>query len=202
MRRVKRQVRRGRVNKSRPRLASHGSCPALDASSPPSPPDFIFLPNAHDQFAIAKLRSASIGELAVDRLVRNDPKLMRQLREALVQVYFNAAHIREFRKATKPQFDHARSAAGHLADAMKHLETAAGDGKDVLSQLLLGPPLDDAKSDRETNWFGARCLEIRLSIAPSWQALQFAIDAETEKFGKGGERAKRLRTLVDALAAW
>jgi hypothetical protein len=41
-----------------------------------------------------------------------------------------------------------------------------------------------------------------LNIAPIRQALQFAIDAETEKFGKGGERAERLRTLVEALASW
>jgi hypothetical protein len=39
-------------------------------------------------------------------------------------------------------------------------------------------------------------------MVPIRQALQFGIDAETEKFGKGGERAKRLRTLVDALASW
>jgi hypothetical protein len=39
-------------------------------------------------------------------------------------------------------------------------------------------------------------------MVPTRQALQFAIDAETEKFGKGGERAKRLRTLVEALASW
>jgi hypothetical protein len=62
--------------------------------------------------------------------------------------------------------------------------------------------LDDAKGERETNRFGATCETIRLNIVRSRQALQFAIDAETDKFGKSGERAKRLRTLVDALAAW
>jgi hypothetical protein len=38
------------------------------------------LPNLHDQFAIDKLRSAPVGKLAVDRLVRNDPELVRSCR--------------------------------------------------------------------------------------------------------------------------
>jgi hypothetical protein len=102
------------------------------------PPDFVFVPNAHDQFAIAKLRSTPVGELAVDLLVRNDPQLVRQLREALVQVYFKAAQGRELRKATKPQFDHAKSAERHLTKAIKHLEAAGTNGRDGLSRLLAG----------------------------------------------------------------
>jgi hypothetical protein len=139
---------------------------ASDAVSPPLPPDFVFLANAHDQFAIDKLRSAPVGELAVDRLIGNDPQLIRQLREALAQVYSQAAQLRELRKASKPQFDRARSAERHLAEAMKDLEAACSDGRDGLSRLVVGPPLDDAKGERETNRFGARCSEIRLNIAP------------------------------------
>jgi hypothetical protein len=202
MRRRKRQGRRSQTHKSRPRPTLRRSREASDGTSPPLPPDFVFLANAQDQFAIDKLRSAPVGKLAVDLLVRNDPQLIGQLREALTQVYFKAAQLRELRKATKRQFDHAKSAERLLTEAMKAIEVACFDGRDGLTRLLAGPPLDDAKGERETNRFGVTCDAIRLNIAPIRQALQFAIDAETEKFGKGGERAKRLRTLVEALASW
>lgn len=202
MRRSKPQVRRGQKHKSPPALVLSRSREASKANSPPLPPDFVFLANAHDQFAVVKLRSVPVGELAVDLLVRNDAQLMPKLREALVQVYFRTAQTRELRKATKRQIDHARSAERHLSQAMKHLEAAGTDGRDGLSRLLEGPPLDDARGERERNRFGAAGDAIRLNIARSRQALQFAIDAETYKSGKSGERSKRLRTLVEALASW
>src|SRR5262249_35383114 len=69
-------------------------------------------------------------------------------------------------------------------------------------RLLAGPRLDDAKGELESNRFGAIIEGIRLKIVGSRQALQFTIDAEEKKSGKGGERSKRLRTLVEALATW
>lgn len=115
MRRSKPQVRRGQKHKSPPALVLSRSREASKANSPPLPPDFVFLANAHDQFAVVKLRSVPVGELAVDLLVRNDAQLMPKLREALVQVYFRTAQTRELRKATKRQIDHARSAERHLS---------------------------------------------------------------------------------------
>jgi hypothetical protein len=202
MRHLKRQVRRAQKNRSRPRLALRRSREASDATSPPLPPDFIFLLNAHDQLAINKLRLAPIGELAVDLLVRNDPQLIRRFREALIEVYFKAAQYRELRKATKTQIEHVRSADKRLTQAWKHLEAACTDGRDGLTRLLAGPRLDDAKGEKESNRFGATIGAIRLDIARSRQALRFAIDAETKKFRKSGERSKRLRTLVEAFASW
>jgi hypothetical protein len=166
------------------------------------PPDFVFLPNAHDQFAVVKLRSAPIGELAIDRLIQDDPQLTPKLREALIQVYFNAAQTRELRKATKRQIDHARSADKHLTQAMKHLEATRTEGRDGLSLLLAGPPLDDEKGERERNQFGATTQAMRLEIGGIRQALESAINAEVKKPTKSGERSKRLRTLVEALASW
>jgi hypothetical protein len=202
MRRLKRQVQRAQNNKARPRLALHRSREASDATSPPLPPDFIFLPNAHDQLAIAKLRSAPIGELIVDLLLANNRQLIPKFREALVQVYFRAAQTRELRKATKRQIDHARSADKHLTNAVQHLEAAVPDGRDGLTRLLVGPPLDDAKGEIESNRFSATIEGIRLDLARSRYALQSAIDAEVKKPGKRGERSKRLRTLIEALASW
>jgi hypothetical protein len=78
MRRSKPQVRRGQKHKSPPALVLSRSREASKANSPPLPPDFVFLANAHDQFAVTKLRSA-VGELAVDVLIRNHRQLIRQL---------------------------------------------------------------------------------------------------------------------------
>jgi hypothetical protein len=166
------------------------------------PPDFVFLPNAHDQFTVAKLRSAPIGELAINRLIQDDPQLTPKLREALIQVYFSAAQTRELRKATKRQINHGRSADKHLTQAMKHLEATRTEGRDGLSFLLEGPPLDDEKGERERNQFGASTQMMRVEIATIRQALESAINAEVKKSTKSGERPKRLRTLVEALASW
>jgi hypothetical protein len=109
-----------------------------NAVSPPLPPDFVFLPNAHDQFAVAKLRSAPIGKLAIDRLIQDDPQLAAKLREALIQVYLNAAQTRELHKATKRQIGHARSAHKHLTHVLTHLEAVSTDGRDVVLDQDIG----------------------------------------------------------------
>jgi hypothetical protein len=165
-------------------------------------PDYVGLPNVHDQWAIAKLRADPIGDLAADRLLTRNRGLIPEFREALVQVYLRAAQTREMRKATKRQIAHAKSAARHATKAIKHLEAVSTDGRNGLSRLLEGPPLDDAKGERERNSFGSTSDGIRLKVAQAALELQFAIDDETKKLGKGGERSKRLRTLVESLANW
>ena len=202
MRHSKPQGRRCQKHKSPPALALGPLREASDATSLPLPPDFVFLPNAHDQLAVAKLRSAPIGEFAIDRLIQDDPQLMPKLREALIQVYFNAGQTRELRKATKRQIDHARSADKHLTQVMKHLEATRTEGRDGLSLLLAGPLLDDEKGERERNQFGATTQAIRFEIGKIRQALESAINAEVKKSTQSGERSKRLRTLVEALASW
>jgi hypothetical protein len=202
MRRCKLHVPRGRKHQSRSARALGWSRKASHVASPLMPPDYIFLPNAHDQFAVAKLRSAPIGELTIDRLIQDDPQLTPKLREALIQVYFNAAQTRELRKATKHQIDHAKSADKHLMQAMKHLEATRTDGRDGLSLLLAGPPLDDEKGETERNRFGTTTQSIRLEIGGIRQALESAINGEVKKSTRRGERSKRLRTLVEALASW
>jgi hypothetical protein len=202
MRRLRRQVRRDQKRKLQPRPALGRSHEALDSTSPPMPPDFAFLPNAHDQLAIDKLRSAPFGQLAIDRLVGNDLQMVSQLREAMVEVYRNAAQVRQMRKATKDQIKKARSALSSLTSAIKHLERVSTDGRDGLRMLLEGSPLDDERGEREINGFAARCWKIRLDVAPSALELQSVIEAESEKSSATGERRKRLRTLIDSLATW
>jgi len=68
--------------------------------------------------------------------------------------------------------------------------------------LLEGPPLDDKKGEREQNELASACWKIRMDVAKAGLALQSAIKTEEKKNPKAGERRKRLRTLVDALADW
>jgi hypothetical protein len=75
---------------------------------------------------------------------------------------------------------------------MKHLEATRTEGRDGLSLLLEGPPLDDEKGERERNQFGATTQAIRLEIGGIRQALQSVINAEVKKPTKSGERSKRL----------
>jgi hypothetical protein len=67
---------------------------------------------------------------------------------------------------------------------------------------LAGSPLDDEKGERELNRFAGICWNIRLALAPHAVELQSVFELEKKKPNKTGERAKRLRTLVDALSSW
>ena len=93
MKRSKR-VARARSNKSKPQAADAKNDGTITVARLP---DWVFLPNAYDHIAIDKLRSATIDELRVDQLVRNDTVLARSLREALVEVYIRASTIRRLR---------------------------------------------------------------------------------------------------------
>lgn len=164
--------------------------------------DFLMLRNVHDRLAIDKLRSTPVGALAVDRLVRNDPQMVPLMRDALVEVYFKAAKARELSRATKRQISNAKSALNSLAQAIEYLNRVSTDGRDGLSMLLEGPPLDDEKGEREVNQMASACWGIRLDVARSMHALQTTIIAESKKPIYAGERRKRLRTLVETLASW
>ena len=72
------------------------------------------MPNTHDQIAIDKLRSGPVGELAVDRFMRNNAQMIPVFREAMVGVYLNAAKAREQSKAKKGQLTKAKSALNRL----------------------------------------------------------------------------------------
>jgi hypothetical protein len=202
MKRSKRLKRRGRTYKSDAKAASGSSSQNADASPVRSVPDFVLLPNAHDQFAIDRLRSAQVGCLKVDLFVRNDPELLALLRNALVAVYFRAAEVRKLRKATKRQLSNATSALSCLKRAVQRLEAVSSDGRDGLRMLLEGAPLNDEKGEREVNEFAGNCWTIRLDIVSNVVVLESSIAAETQKLGAAGERQKRLRSLIEALASW
>jgi hypothetical protein len=120
----------------------------------------------------------------------------------MISVYQHAAEMREMRKATRHQIGKARSALTSLAAAVRNLESANADGRDGLTRILVGPPLNDEKGEREANAFASACESIKLAIVPHVVSLQSTIEAENKKLRTTGERPKRLRTLVDALASW
>jgi hypothetical protein len=158
------------------------------------------LPNTHDHLVIQRLRTAPVGELAVDRLLRDAPQRVSWLRDALGRVYLEAAKARESSKATKGQLKDAKSALTQLTRAVENL--AKVSGQDTLRILLAGPPLDGKKGERELNELASACWKIKMDVARVGLALQSAIETEEGKATKSGERRKRLRTLVDALANW
>jgi len=202
MKRRKRAATQGRAYKSKPKPPARASSKGAGVNRVDSLPNSMFLPNTYDRLAIEKLRGAPIGKLPVDLLVQNDPKMLPLLREGLAQVYFKASEARELRRATKHQLGNATSGLTCLTQALKHLESASSDGRIGLRMILEGRPLDDAKGEREVNQFAAACWRIKVEIAPKVLELESVVAAETRKPKIGGERQKRLRTLVDALASW
>jgi len=155
----------------------------------------------NDSLVIQKLSTTAAGALAVDSLVLN-PQQSPGLRLALINVYLKATTQRQLSKATKSQLKNAKSALSQWTPVLKSLERVSTDGRDGLRMLLEGPPLDDNKGERELNEFASACWQIRMDATPPFMALQSAINTEENKQTNVGERPKRLRTLVEALADW
>jgi hypothetical protein len=169
------------------------------------------LPNMQDNLVIRKLATASIGSLPLDHfgyLLCKDKKPLRQdhileLRLALIRVYFAAAHVRLYARATQGQLESAQAALTSLTNATDQLDQVSPPRQRGL-QAVFGSPMDDPKGLDELNEFGSRCLQVRMDIVPVMRVLSRAIENERTKSkpGKAGERKKRLRTLVEALANW
>jgi hypothetical protein len=165
-------------------------------------PEAVFLPNAHDRLAIEKLRSAPVGELAVDLLVGNNRQMALQNRDVFIGIFFDAAKARELHKATRDQLSSASKALTCVQNGIEFLDAASTQGSGLLRILAGGFVSDDEKGKLEMNRFAAACWKIRLQLVPVQQALQAVTTVEIEKAGAKGERRKRLRTLVDGLASW
>src|SRR5215472_13737962 len=178
------QRKRGQGQKSKPKQArsrpNENADPKLGKSSAVP----LITPNVNDSLVIQKLSTTAAGGLAVDSLVLNPQQSVPGLRLALINVYLKATTQRQLSKATKSQ------------------ERVSTDGRDGLRMLLEGHPLDDNKGERELNEFASVCWQIRMDATPPFMALQSAINTEENKQTNVGERPKRLRTLVEALADW
>jgi hypothetical protein len=169
------------------------------------------LPNAQDNLVVAKLSTSKIGDLSIDQfgrlLCKNEKSPGKEhivaLRLALVRVYFGAANARRYARATKDQIKSARMALASLTNAIEKLDFVRPARQRGL-QAVFGSPLDDTKGFDEFNEFGSRCWQIQMNVAPIAQTLNRLIESEVTKSkpAKSGDRKKRLRTLVEALAVW
>ena len=169
------------------------------------------LPNMRDNLVVQRLSTARIGSLPADRFSHlfckqgsspNDDHCI-DLRLALIRVYFAAANVRLYAKATQGQFKSAQTALTSLRNAIDRLNETSPPRLRGL-QAAFGSPLDDQKGVDELNDFGSRCSQVRMDIVPVMMVLFHAIENEKTKAkpAKAGERKKRLRTLVEALANW
>jgi hypothetical protein len=195
------QEKRGQVQKSKRTVCGPLNKDAdLKAEESGAMP--LIASNVNDTLVIHSLKTATAGELAVDSLLLDFRQTVPELRAALVDVYLKAAKERQANKATKEQLKHAQRARSRLSQALESLKRAGTDEQNGLRILLEGPPLDDNKGERELNAFASECWKIRMDLAQPCLALESAINGEINKRSNVGERRKRLRTLVEALADW
>jgi hypothetical protein len=191
------QGRKSKPKQVRPRLNENADPKVGKSGAMP-----LITPNVNDSLVIQKLNTTAAGELAVDSLVLHPQQSLPELRLALVNVYWKAAKERQMSKATKSQLKNAKSVVSQWTQVLKSLERIITDGRGSLRMLLEGHPVDDNKGERELNEFASVCWQIRMDATPPFTALQSAIKTEKSKQTNAGERRKRLRTLVDALADW
>ena len=168
------------------------------------------LPNVQDNLVIRQLATVKIGDLPVDqfgRLFGEDESSQSdhiiELRVDLIRVYIKAADVRLYARATQEQLKSAQSALSSVVKAVKQLDHVRPQRQRGF-QALFGSPVDDTKGLDELNDFGARCSTIRMDIINCMQNLSRTIENENAKPRQtaAGERKKRLRTLVEALADW
>src|SRR6476660_9535136 len=196
------QRTRGQGQKSKPKRARPRPNENVDPKVGKSSAIPLITPNVNDSLVIQKLSTTAAGALSVDSLVLNPRQSVPELRLALLTVYLKATTQRQLSKATKSQLKNAKSALSQWTQVLKSLERVSTDGRDGLRMLLEGPPLDDNKGERELNEFASVCWQIRMDATPPFKALQSAINTAENKQTNAGERPKRLRTLVEALADW
>jgi hypothetical protein len=177
-------------------------------SPAPIPPT---LPNMQDNLVIYKLATASIGSLPIDHFghllcQEYEPPgkdHILNLRVAVIRVYFAAANVRLYSRATQGQLKSAQAALTALTNAVHQLDQVRPPRQRGL-QAVFGGPMDDQKGFDELNDLGSRCSQIRMDIVPIMLSLRRVIENEKTKSkpGKAGECKKRLRTLVEALHNW
>ncbi len=193
-------MKRRKVSKTRDDDRQHGKL------SVPMPPRRMA--NEHDNSVVEQLARAPLGTLKVDHFAqllrgkpRSDNAAAADLRIALIKLYVDAAQFRAETKVPKEKIKSAEAAMDSLWKAAEHLERVKPRHTRGL-QGIFGIPGDDPKGLDELSAFSTRCWATRLEIAKLAMALGNEINAEKAKPSAKGERKKRLRILIEALAEW
>src|SRR5262249_6683572 len=88
----------------------------------------------------------------------------------------------------------------NFTKGFEYLERIPTDRRGGIIRLMAGSPLNDKRGAIEDNEFSCSCWQIELLLAIPLNKLKKTIDEESKKKIKRGEKPKRLRTLVEALA--
>jgi hypothetical protein len=169
--------------------------------------------NVQDARVCLVLAKSEWGALAIDNLFDQFKQrgsyfaaLDRgQFRVDLVDLYLAAAERREKSKASSSEIKRAQNAAGNLKNAVSAIEKLVPrDNRLSLWSFLFNEEQssEDIKGHLELNELLVTCRDALGSLKPALETLQLAISAERRKPSQNGERKKRLRTLVEALADW
>jgi hypothetical protein len=155
--------------------------------------------NERDLDVVEKLLTAGPDSQMIDALAPGSPE---PLSVNIALVYLNAALARHGDIATKNQIRWAEQALSSLKRAHDRLLRIVPPGSNTLAAAL-GDIAKDLKGLDEPNEFSGVCSEILArGLAGAIFTLQAALDHEAAKPRRVGERRKRLRSLVEALAAW
>jgi hypothetical protein len=167
------------------------------------------LSNNEDNKVIEQLTTAPVGNLKVDRFAedlrtskkKSPKKAIVELRLALIRVYVGAATFRANAKVPIATLKFADAAVSSLWTAISHLEKIKPrHARGLAGAFVL--PTEDLKGLDEWNDFSTRCWNAKLELTELAMDLEKTLRAENKKPSAKGERKKRLRVLVEALADW
>jgi hypothetical protein len=163
--------------------------------------------NQQDNLIAELLANTEFGNLPVDRFAEviwkqgtGSQNRVARLRKELIKVYREAAK-RQSEKASWPQINSAQITLRSLTAAVERLDRIKPARHRGL-QAIFGSPPDDHKGVDELNEFAANCWQVKLDLANTAQKLARAIELEKTKPSKSGDRKRRLRHLIEALANW
>jgi hypothetical protein len=165
--------------------------------------------NDQDSKIIASLFNAFLSSLPIDEFAAKFCRTADQskessicaLRVAISRIYIQSASVRLNTKSTGKQLHSAESALMLMSRALSQLAQVEPFPLWGL-HAVLAVPYEDPRGVLEPNAFNGACWQTKLDLMSTLMRLTEAIDREQPKLSLNGERKKRLRTLVEALADW
>jgi len=194
-----------RFGSKKQRQAKVGRSQVVELRMPRDLKLLLATPNPLDATVVAILTEAKHGSLKVDHfsylLGAKSEKSIEKLRDALVRVYCDASRTRSASKASAKQIRMANASRNALARAIQNLAFVKPLKQRGLKAMFI-PPSDDPRGNDELNDFARSCSQIRLDAVRLSERLDRVVENEDARPDRVGDRKRRLRTLIDALAMW